>query len=164
MARPNKPSTRSSDSPTEIAAFRVERLKYILSQQATLNEHSYRYVTLFQTTVSAIVVAAVAVFTSWKRLAISAEIAKAALRALELLLVVTSGFFILVVVTNIASWWDSRREEARLMNDVVGEGFRNPPSLQGVWRWFETWLIILVLIVLVGTLTYFEHAVLPLIK
>lgn len=157
-------STETSVSAEELQSFRLERLKYVLSQQKFLNEHSHKYVAIFQTTVTAIIVSAVAVFMSWKSLSISVEIAKSALRALELLLVAVGAFLVIVVVTNVASWWDYRRDEAKLMNAVVGDGFRDLPSAKGVWRWFETWLLILVLVVVGGAVYYFETSVFPLMK
>ena len=102
--------------PTTADDFRLERLKHVLSQQRFLNEHSHKYVTIFQTTATAIVLAAVAVFMSWKSLAISLEVANAAIRALEILLLFVGAFVVLVVITNIASWWDYRKEEADLLN------------------------------------------------
>ncbi|MGH1542172.1 MAG: hypothetical protein ACRBHB_17220 [Arenicella sp.] len=164
MTIPANPSPDSSDSTEEIESFRLERLKYVLSQQKFLNEHSHKYVATFQTTVTAIIVAAVAVFMSWRSLSISAEIAKSALRALELLLITVGGFLVLVIITNVASWWDYRKEESKLMNEVIGDGFRDPPSVKGVWRWFETWLLALVLVLVGGAVYYFETSVIPLIK
>lgn len=164
MNIPKTPPSSSSISATDIDAFRLERLKHILSQQKFLNEHSHKYLTIFQTTITAIVIAAVAVFMSWKSLSISLEIAKASLRALELLLVTVGVFVVLVVVTNIASWWDYRKEETQLLNAVVGNEFRTSPSLKGAWRWFETWLFILVVLVVCGAVSYFEMSVFPLMK
>lgn len=155
--------TRPVD-PSKAADFKLERLKYVLSQQAFLNEHSHKYLTVFQSIVTAIVLAGVAVFMSWEKLSIPAEVARAAMRALELLLGATGAFVFVVIATNVASWWDYREEEVEILDTTVGKGFRKAPSLNGIWRWYEAWLMLLVLIVVVGSISYVEHSILPLIR
>ena len=149
---------------TDKNTFKLERLKYILDQQKFLNEYSHKYLTIYQSMITAIVGAGMAVFMSWKRLSISLIVARTTIRALECILILTGAFMFLVVFTTIASWWDYRKEETELLNEVVESNFRSPPSIKGIWRWFESWLLIFVVVTVLCIIVFGEVWIVPLMK
>ncbi|MDX9988981.1 hypothetical protein [Thiothrix unzii] len=144
--------------------FKLERLKHILKQQDFLNEYSHKYLTFFQTISTAIITAIFAVFAGWQKLSITADMAIVTIRALELLLSFISIFVAVVIATNIFSWWDYRKDEANIFNEIVSQDFRKQPSLKGIWRWFEFWFLVVVVCLSFGIIIFVEYFAIPLIK
>lgn len=60
----------------ETPAIVAERYKYILQQIHTVNENVYRFLTIFQTLLTAIVTAALALFVSYSKWGISPSTAR----------------------------------------------------------------------------------------
>jgi hypothetical protein len=149
----------------ELAAnFKLERYKYILGQLNSLNENLHKYLTLFQTLTTAIVSAGVAVFVSWQKLGITASMAQLSIRILLGLLVILAAFVILSVISGVFSWLDYRREEVKLLDKTVETGFRSLPNVKNFWRWYETYVVVFVLSVVIIALVFVERQVLPQIQ
>jgi hypothetical protein len=146
-----------------VSDFKLERYKYILKQLHFLNDSLHKYLTLFQALATAIVSAAVTVFVSWKKLEISPEIAQLSIHILLALLFLVSLFVGLSVIAGIFSWIDYRREEVQLLNSVVGPGFRSAPTMRNIFRWYETYVVLFLLAVMVGATILVECKIIPLI-
>lgn len=157
---PDPPSVRTSLEDQ----CRLERLKFILDQQKFLNQFAHKYLIFFQSVVAAIGLATVAVFMAWSDLDVTTAIARTAMRTLEFLLIATGLFVVVLVVATVSSWWDYRHDEAELLDESVRSGFRKKPSVAGLWRWSETWLLVAVVVVVGGGVVLMEQFVLPLIK
>ena len=144
--------------------FKLERYKYILGQIKSLNENIYKYLTLFQTLTTAIIGAGVSVFLSWRNLNITADVARLAIRCLLGLLIILGIFSITSIAIGVVSWFDYRKEEVNLLNQVVYLGFRKLPKLSNWWRWYETYIIALILIVIITVYIVVETNIIPLIN
>jgi len=144
--------------------FKLERYKYILQQIHTLNENYQKYLNLFQTLATTIVGGGVAVFVSWRNLKISPEIARTSIRALIGLLVILALFLVANIIIGIFSWFDYRRDEVKLLDEVVGKNYRNLPRYGNLWRWHETYLVIFLILVIISIFVFVETQVIPLIK
>lgn len=144
--------------------FKLERLKHILKQQDFLNESFHKYLTFFQTVTTAIITGIVAIFISWQKLGVSIDITKVAIRTLEFLLVIMGLFIVFVMISSIFSWWDYRKEEKKIFDMEVSTEFRNAPSVRGIWRWFETWFLVLIIILCAVFVTLIESFIIPAIK
>jgi amino acid transporter len=144
--------------------FRIEYYKYILQQIHTLNENNHKYLTLFQTLITAIVGGGVFVFMSWKELKIEAAVARATIQGILGLIIILTIFVVLSIISNMISWLDFRKEEVLLLNQEVNEGFRKEPSWANFWRWSETYLLIFIIIAVVFIVRFVYNSVLPHIK
>lgn len=144
--------------------FKLERYKFILNEIHFLNDSVHKYLTLFQTLGTAVVGAAAAVFVSWRKLAINAEIAKMTIEVLLGLFLALAGFVILLVLAGIFSWLDYRKEEVKLLNEAVAPGFRDTPNPRNFWRWYETYVVLFMLAIAVAAYSFVECLILPAIK
>jgi hypothetical protein len=146
------------------AQFLLERYKFILGELHSLNENIHRYLTLFQALATAIVAAGAALFVSWRKLEISADVARVTIETLLGVLIVLALFIILWIVSGIFSWLDYRNEEVKLLDVVVGQGARAKPSLGNFWRWHETYLLLLLVVIILGSYFFTQCVVIPAIK
>lgn len=144
--------------------FKLERYKYILQQLNALNEHTHKYLTLFQTMITAIVSGGIIIFVSWKQLNIEPSLARLGLQAIVFLLIGAGVFVASSIVAGICSWLDYRNEEVRLLIDIVGDGFRKPPEWRNIWRWHELYVLLFLIVITIGLVLFFELWVLPLIE
>lgn len=144
--------------------FKLERYKFILQQIHTLNENLYRYLTLFQALATAIVGGGVAVLVSWQNLKVSVEVARTGIRGLLGLLVILTLFLIINVIIGILSWFDYRQDEVKLLDEVIGNQYRKAPKLRNFWRWYETYFVIFLILVIIAIYIFVENQVIPLIK
>lgn len=144
--------------------FKLERYKYILQQLNSLNEHTHKNLTLFQTLITAIAGGAIIIFISWKDLKIDATIAKISLNGLIILIIVLALFVITSIVAGVFSWIDYRREEVKLLNDAVNSNFRDLPTWRNIWRWYELYVALFIVIVTTGLIIFLQYWISPLIQ
>jgi hypothetical protein len=117
---------------------RLERYKFILQQQHTLNENVYKFLALYQTLATTLVGAGLALFVGYEKWGIVAKTARAGVTALLWLLTFVAAFTALLVLIGILNWLDYRREECELANQAMYPGFRRPPQVRNMFRWYET--------------------------
>jgi hypothetical protein len=172
-AEPNADNTEENDHidtqfslerHKSIHGFKVERYKYILNELHSLNDNVHKYLTLFQTLATAIVAAGGAVFVAWPKLEIKPEMARLTIEALLGLLIILAVFVILSVMAGVLSWLDYRREEARLLDEVVEKGFRSVPDVRNFLRWYETYVVLLMVVIVVVAYFFVQCLVIPAIK
>ncbi len=142
----------------------AERYKYILQQIHTVNENVYRFLAIFQTLVTAIVTAALALFVSYSKWGISPSTARIGVTGLLILATVIAGFTVLLVVVGVLSWLDYRREECELTAKYFEPGFRSPPRVRNFYRWYETYVIIFIVAVTITIWILGEVLIIPKIK
>lgn len=143
------------------ADFKLERYKYILQQLNSLNENVHKFLALYQALATAVIGGCVAIIVGWKGMSINVEAAKLGIRGLIGLLSILTIFIIFFLVSGVLSWYDYRREEVKLLDEVVGEGFRRPPNARNFWRWSETYLILFLIIIIIVIYSYIETKVIP---
>jgi hypothetical protein len=144
--------------------FKIERYKYILLQLNTLNENIHKYLTLFQALLTAVVGGIVTVFVSWKNLKIEVGTAKLGIQGLLGLLIILSSFVLVSIVSGVFSWFDYRKEEAKLLDDTIKPGFRRQPNIRNFWRWYETYMVIFIVGVTIFIYCFVENSLLPTMK
>ena len=153
----------SASDDREGKEFKLERYKYTLTEIHFLNDSVHKYLTLFQTLATAVVGAGAAVFISWRKLASDAEMARMTIRALLGLLLTLAAFVILSVLAGVFSWLDYRREEVALLDEVVRPGFRSNPNPRHFWRWYETYVVLFMLIIATAAWWLVEELIIPTI-
>jgi uncharacterized membrane protein len=150
----------AEDTPVIVA----ERYKYILQQIHTVNENVYRFLAIFQTLVTAIVTAALALFVSYSKWGISPSTARTGVTGLLILATVIAAFTVLLVVVGVLSWLDYRREECELTARYFEPGFRSPPRLRNFYRWYETYVIVFIVASIITIWVLGEVLLIPKIK
>lgn len=147
-----------------IDGFKLERLKFVLSQIDRLNTQLHRHITLFQGLTTAIIAAGAAVVLAWRQYGIGPDLAAATLRGLVGLLCLFSFFIIVLLITGIVAWYDYRSEEARILNEVIGAQYRRFPTYKNFYRWHEFWMIVLVVAATAMIASFAYTSIIPLIK
>lgn len=110
------------------------------------------------------VIAGFTAYSSWEKVGLQAEDAKVALSAIQWLLIGVGLFLLMNIVSSIASWWDNRNAECDLFDEVIRPGYRERPSWKGIWRWYETWLFITVIVFIGGMVIFIDLRMLPKIN
>src|SRR5262249_16935371 len=96
-----------NEQPTGVsksADFKLEQYKYILQQRQTLNDNVHKYLALFQTLITGIAGAGVAIFVGWKELKIDAAVAVVGIKGLLWLLIILASFVVMSILSTIFSW------------------------------------------------------------
>lgn len=141
--------------------YERKRYEYILNQIRDLNQYSHRYLSVFQALLSATIGGGVALFVSWRNLGLTPSDAVLAIHSLLAVATVLSVFFLAASLAVMRSWWHYRLEEVELVNDAVGPNTRQPPRLKNLWRWQESWFLVLVLLVLASLWIFAEALFIP---
>ena len=128
----------------------VERYKYILGSINRLNEDTGKVLSFFQTALSAIIAAIVYLLVGNNGCEVSGEIAKLGITILNYLLITLTLFSVTRIIINTTSWYFYRLDEVKLLNSKVQSNYRKAPSLKNLWRWSETYLVLVFLVVGVG--------------
>lgn len=144
--------------------FRLEYYKYILQEIRSLNENTHKYLTLFQTLATAIIAGGITILVSWKSLRIDTGTAKSAIQGLLGLLILVALFMTISIIVNVVSWFDYRKEEVELLDQVGLNNFRRPPTLRNVWRWSEMYILFFIIMVVIVLCFFVEYQIIPLIK
>lgn len=144
--------------------FKLERYKFILQEIHTLNDNQHKYLNLFQVLITAIIGGGVLVFVSWQQAKISADAARVAIHGLMWVLVILAAFLFVSIIAGAFSWFDYREEETKLLNEVVGTGFRKRPTWANFWRWNETYVLLFVSIAVIVIVMYVERRIIPFIQ
>lgn len=144
--------------------FKLEYYKFILQEIRTLNENLHKYLALFQTLATLIIGGGIGIFVSWKSLKLDSATARVAIQGSLILLVLLTLFIALAIIANGLSWFDYRKEEVRLLDEVISPNFRKPPSLHNFWRWSETYVLFFIISIVIAVCIYVENQIIPLVK
>lgn len=137
-----------------VVVFGIERYRHILAQIGAANENVHRFLAIYQAIASAAVTAALALFVGYRRWGIAVGVARTGVIGLACLQTVAALFAILLIFIGMLTWLDYRREECELTDELVRPGFRKPPRIGNSFRWYETY-IILFIVVSTGFLWFF---------
>ncbi|MGY5047437.1 hypothetical protein ACWDE0_17630 [Streptomyces sp. 900105755] len=126
--------------------FALERYRYILQQIHTVNENAYRFLALYQTLATALVSAALALFVGYRKWDLAPATARGGVIGLLALVTVVAAFTSTLIVVGALNWLDYRNEECDITDEVVGPGFRTRPRPGNFLRWYETYLLLFILV------------------
>lgn len=130
-------------------SFLIERYKYVLEQKRTLNEKTFKIVSLFQVVIAAIAAGNYEVIKSTQGGEISSATAILAIHILYGGFLIATIACLSLLVGGIVSWLDYRTDESRIEAYVHG----NPKSkikLTAPLRWYETYIALTMLASIVG--------------
>src|SRR6202035_3550282 len=164
MGHPEANKDHPNSCPTSSTDFKLERYKYILKEIHFVNENVHKYLSLFQTLATAVVAGGAAVFIAWRKSGIDARTTIITMHGLFGLFTMLAVFLILSVLAGVFSWLDYRREEVQLLSETVRPGFRVAPNPWHFWRWYETYVVLFMLIIVAGAYLFVERVIIPAIK
>ncbi|GID28889.1 hypothetical protein [Paractinoplanes brasiliensis] len=153
-----------TDLQERMTVFQLERYKFILQQLHATNENVHRYLAIFQTIATTILGGVLAVFFGYKRWGIDAETARTVITVGMWLVTAVAAFAILQVIVGILSWLDYRREECDLLDELVKPGVRARPLWKNFYRWYETYVVVFILTLIILTWVLANVAFLPRVK
>ncbi|MEU0603347.1 hypothetical protein ABZ484_34740 [Streptomyces sp. NPDC006393] len=126
--------------------FALERYRYILQQIHAVNENAYRFLAIYQTLATALVSAALVLFVGYHKWHLEAATARAGVIGLLALTTVVAAFTGGLIVVGSFAWLDYRNEECDITDEVVAPGFRSRPRPGHLWRWYETYMVLFILV------------------
>jgi hypothetical protein len=136
----------SGGEPEVVKEFAVERYRYLLQQIHTVNENVYKFLAIYQALATALIGAGLALFVGYKKWGIAADTARAGVIAVLWLVTAVAAFTSLLIVTGILNWLDYRREECELTDRIVYPGFRRPTRAANFYRWYETYILLFIVL------------------
>ncbi|MGZ3116661.1 hypothetical protein [Streptomyces sp. H62] len=138
------------DTTTDTAAIRnefaLERYRYVLQQIQATNENAHRFLAIYQTLATALVAAALALFVGHRKWEVAADTARGGVIGLLTLTTVVAAFTGTLIVVGALAWLDYRNEECDITDEFVGPDFRKRPRPGNFLRWYETYVVLFILV------------------
>lgn len=140
------PGETRPDTASVRNEFALERYRYILQQIHAVNENAYRFLALYQTLATALVSAALALFIGYRKWGVAPETARGGVIGLLTLATVVAAFTGILIGVGAMNWLDYRNEECDITDEIVGPGFRKRPRPGNFLRWYETYVLLFILV------------------
>ena len=161
---PRTALARQATTAGALNEVQLERYKYILQQLHTLNENVYRFLALYQTLATVLIGAGLTLFVGYKQWGLDPGTARSGVVALLWLVTLIAAFTTLLIVMGILNWLDYRHEECELADETVYPGFRKPPRLGNLFRWYETYIVLFIVSSMVFMWVYATNLILPAMR
>jgi hypothetical protein len=126
--------------------FALERYRYVLQQIHAVNENAHRFLAIYQTLATALVSAALALFVGYRKWGLAPATARGGVVGLLTLTTVVAAFTGTLIVVGALAWLDYRNEECDITDEVVGPGFRKRPRPGNFLRWYETYVLLFIVV------------------
>jgi hypothetical protein len=122
-------------------AVLLERYKYVIDQKKRLNETTFKIAAFYQSIVLVILAAQFRILELSQKSEIDVELASLGTWGLFGAAFALTTLSILLLAGGIASWFDYRKDEVILEQQLGGRA-RDPGSFKGILRWYETYIAI----------------------
>lgn len=143
--------------------FLLEKYKYILARKQALNEATFKIAATYQTLVIALGVAEYTIISQLNEKKINIALATYATLTTYTLLSILTSFVILLLAGGVKSWLKYRKDEALVELEAMGKT-KEPVKPIDIFRWYETYIILVVLIIFIVSTWSLKATLLPLIK
>jgi amino acid transporter len=143
------PGETRPEAATVRNEFALERYRYILQQIHAVNENAHRFLAIYQTLATTLVGAALALFVGYRKWDVASDTARSGVIGLLVLTTVVAAFTITLIVVGALAWLDYRNEECDITDEMVGPGFRKRPRPGNLLRWYETYVLLFILVSLI---------------
>lgn len=141
----------------------LERYKYVLDQKKNLNDATFKVAAFFQAVLLVILGAQFRILELAQKKEVTVELARLGSWGLFWAVIALGAVSILLIVGGIATWFDYRREESEL-ELLLGGTSRHLPSLRGLLRWYETYIVAIIVTVAAAYWYVLHYVVLPSIQ
>ncbi|MER5407336.1 hypothetical protein [Streptomyces sp. NPDC002769] len=111
-----------------------------------MNENAYRFLAIYQALATTLVGTALALFVGYRKWRVDAGTARGGVIGLLILATVVAAFTITLIVVGVIAWFDYRNEECDITDEIVAPGFRKRPRVGNFFRWYETYVLLFILI------------------
>ncbi|MEU5341095.1 hypothetical protein AB0H18_09715 [Streptomyces sp. NPDC020766] len=138
MSTPENPNPEGSLVRND---FALERYRYILQQIHSVNENAHRFLAIYQTLVTAIVGAILALFVGYRKWEVEPATARGGVVGLLILATMVAAFTVTQIAVGAIAWLDYRNEECDITDEMVGPNFRKRPRPGNLFRWYETYVV-----------------------
>lgn len=129
-------------------AFLLERYKYVLLRKQQLNEATFKITAIYQVLLLALAAGQYNVVTQWKSQAITGQIADTFSKSVMAMVIALSVLIMTLLAGGIFSWLKYRRDESQI--ELAVHGITRPAvAFKSIFRWYETYLALIVVFVLV---------------
>jgi len=126
-----------------------ERHKFVLQQIQISNEVPYKVLTTFQALETVVATAVVVLMVGYRTLGLDLSAARMSLGWLSLLFTAVAVVSLALIVGNVANWTHYRREECRVVRQMTGHDLREVPRFRNFFRWSETYIAMLIVVIVV---------------
>jgi hypothetical protein len=144
-----------SDNP-----YMLERYKYILEQKRQINGVTFKIAAFFQTVMIVLLGAQFQVIRQVTEGSLNIELARVASWGLFWITFGVSALSLAILAGGIFTWLDYKADEARIEEGTMGE-VRTTPTFRSIFRWYETYMIIGIISVVVAYLYAMRKVILP---
>jgi hypothetical protein len=137
--------------------FKLEKYKYILARKQSLNEATFKITAIYQVAIAALGIAQYNIIVMLKANSITLEVASLSSFCLIVMLAILTTLIMALLIGGILAWLKYRYDESDIERDVFGKS-RTPVKLASSFTWYETYILLTVLLVfLVCLWAYFER-------
>ncbi|MBD8197605.1 MULTISPECIES: hypothetical protein [Pantoea] len=144
-------------------SFLLERYKYILLRKQTLNEATFKIAAIYQVIIITLAAAQyniINLLNTYKIDKIKAIFFSNCLMAMLLILTI---FTVTLLIGGVFSWLKYRNEESDIEQEAFGLS-RKKPKLTNVVRWYETYLVLTILLIFIASSTTYVKIVYPMLN
>ncbi|MFD9936119.1 hypothetical protein ACFWZ6_23660 [Streptomyces massasporeus] len=161
MGESGEPGGERPEAAAVRNEFALERYRYVLQQIHAVNENAHRFLAIYQTLATALVTAALALFVGYRKWDLGAATARGGVIGLLTLVTMVAAFTSTLIVVGALAWLDYRNEECDITDEVVGPGFRKRPRPGNFLRWYETYVLLFILVSVITTWVLAASFLLP---
>ncbi|MGW2743931.1 hypothetical protein [Streptomyces sp. NPDC001450] len=144
--------------------FALERYRFILQQIHAVNENAHRFLAIYQTLATTLIGAVLALFVGYRKWGVSPATARGGVIGLLILTTVVAAFTVMLIVVGALAWLDYRNEECDITDEMVGAGFRKRPRPSNFFRWYETYVLLFIIVSVITMWTLASFFVLPAMR
>ena len=138
-------------------SFKLEKYKYILARKQSLNEATFKIAAIYQVAIAALGLAQYNIIAMLKASSITLEVASLSSLCLIVMLAILTVLIAALLIGGILAWLKYRYDEGEIERDVFGKS-RAPVKLASIFTWYETYIILTVVLVFFVCLwAYFER-------
>lgn len=136
--------------------FLIERYKYILSRKQSLNETTFKVAAIYQVVIIALAIAQFNIIQMRSAHTITFIESQFYTNCLMIMLTILTFLIISLLLGGVFAWLKYRKEESNIEFEAFGQS-RGLAKFSNIFRWYETYIAIIVIIVYISALwAYFK--------
>jgi H+/Cl- antiporter ClcA len=137
-----------ADTDVDKGNVYLERYKYVLKQKQFLNDTTFKITTIYQAGLAVLVAGQYAVVATAKSSPnFDRDVARAGSEILLGLMIVLSVFTLFLLGSGAAAWQSYDKEEKEFEKDVFVRE-QSEQNIKRVFRWYETYIAVAVIVIL----------------
>ena len=142
--------------------FLLERYKYVLLRKQHLNEATFKIAAIYQTVLLALGIGQYNVISLWKQKTLNNDLAHLFTNCIFAMLIILTMLILILILGGIFSWLKYKSDESDIEFKVSGT--RRPDvTFKSIFRWYETYLALIVIIVLASWIYTYLYHLLPIL-